>query len=56
MTKQHQEETTDFKKMYLTLFNRITQALDAMAQNNYGTAADILKHAQIEAEDIYLAQ
>lgn len=56
MTEQHHEEPTDFKKMYLTLFNRITQALDALDQNNYGTAADILKHAQVEAEELYLAQ
>lgn len=56
MTEQYHEEPIDFKKMYLTLFNRITQALDALDQNNYGTAADLLKHAQIEAEELYLAQ
>lgn len=56
MTEQHHAEDADFKKMYLTLFNRITQALDALEQNNYGTAADILKHAQIETEELYLVQ
>lgn len=56
MIDPHAAEPTDFKKMYLTLFNRITQALDALDQSNYGTAADILKSAQQEAEELYLAQ
>ena len=31
-----------YKKMYYRLFNSITDALAAMAQQNFGAAADVL--------------
>lgn len=44
----------DYEKMYLHLFNRITDAIEAIEKCNYGEAADILRSAQRKAEDIYL--
>ena len=42
------------EKMYLYLFNRITDALVAVEKQNYGEAADILKTAQAKAEEMYI--
>ena len=43
-----------YQKMYLGLFNAVTRALDAMDDFNYGTARDILRNAQIQAEETYI--
>ena len=43
-----------YEKMYFFLFNRISDALSALGNNNYGEAANILKSAQQEAESIYI--
>ena len=40
--------------MYFLLFNKITDALDAIEKCNYGAAADILMSAQAEAEELYV--
>ena len=45
---------TDYQKMYTTLFNAITDALEQMEKQNYGTAKDVLIAAQQQAEDIYI--
>lgn len=45
----------NYKKMYFGLFNGISRALEAIEKHNYGQAADILKQAQIEGEEIYLS-
>ena len=45
----------DYMKMYLRLFNAITDALEAMGCDNYGIAQEILKKAQAEAEELYLS-
>ena len=44
----------EFREMYFHLFNEITRALQAMEQNNYGIAQDILIHAQLKSEQIYI--
>lgn len=44
----------DYKKMYLTLFNSITSALECLSQDSYERAGEILKEGQIKAEEIYL--
>ena len=44
----------DYKKMYLTLFNAITDALEEMEKQNIGLAREQLIAAQQEAEDIYI--
>lgn len=44
----------DYEKLYHLLFNAITDALEQMEQQNYGSAKDLLIAAQQTAEDIYI--
>lgn len=44
----------DYKKMYLTLFNCITSALECLEQGSYERAAEMLKEGQIQAEELYI--
>ena len=41
-------------KMYAVLFNAVTDALREMDQLNFGRASQILRAAQIEAEEQYI--
>ncbi|MBR4549985.1 MAG: hypothetical protein IKO83_08750 [Oscillospiraceae bacterium] len=43
-----------FKKMYLLLFNRVTDALDALAAGNTARAGEILVRAQQACEELYI--
>ncbi len=43
-----------YKKMYLRLFNRITDALNKLEENDPSAAIEILKKAQIETEEMYI--
>lgn len=43
-----------FEKMYFTLFNSITDALEQLERQNYGAAAELLRRGQQEGERIYL--
>lgn len=43
-----------FKRMYLLLFNRITDALEALERGCPGQARAILIRAQQDAEELYL--
>ena len=43
-----------YQNLYFHLFNRITDALAAMEQQDFGTARDILIRAQLSAEEQYL--
>lgn len=43
-----------YKKMYLTLFNAITDALELMEKGSSAGAADVLKRAQQSTEEIYM--
>ena len=45
----------DHKTMYLHLFNQITDAIAALDALNVGQAQEILKRAQIEAEEQYIS-
>ncbi len=45
----------DYQKMYTTLFNAITDALEQMESQNFGTAKETLIAAQQEAEEIYMS-
>ena len=45
---------TDYQKMYTTLFNAITDALEQMNAQNYGETKEMLISAQQKAEDIYI--
>ena len=44
----------EYKKLYHLLFNAITDALEQMEKQNYGTAKDVLIAAQQQAEEIYI--
>lgn len=43
-----------YQEMYLLLFNAVTDALEEMARQNYGTAAQLLREGQQNCEEIYL--
>ena len=45
----------EYQKMYVQLFAAVTDALEAMSQQNYGQAADILRKGQQTAEEIYVS-
>lgn len=42
----------NYKKQYFFLFNQITDALQALEARNYGQAEQLLKQAQIDAEEL----
>ena len=44
----------NYEKMYSTLFNAITDALEQIEQQNFGSAKDLLIAAQQKAEEIYI--
>ena len=44
-----------YQTLYFHLFNQITDALQAIDAQNYGTAKDILIRAQQDAEEQYLS-
>ena len=44
----------NYEKMYSTLFNAITDALEQIEQQNFGSANDLLIAAQQQAEEIYI--
>lgn len=44
----------EYQKMYIILFNAITDALKELENLNFGSAGKILKQAQIRAEEVYL--
>lgn len=44
----------NYKKLYTTLFNAITDALEDMGKQNYGLASERLMHAQLTTEALYV--
>ena len=46
----------NYQKLYIGLFNAITTALGHMAEDNWGSAKETLRSAQIDAEEAYLGQ
>lgn len=45
---------TDYKAMYLLLFNAVTDALEKMDRQNNGEASALLIAAQQKAEELYM--
>ena len=43
-----------YEKMYFTLFNAVTDALEAMEAQNFGQAKELLIAAQQHCEELYL--
>ena len=44
----------DYQKMYTTLFNAITDALEQLKQQNIGSARETLIAARQQAEELYM--
>ena len=44
----------DYQKMYTTLFNAMTDAIENIEEANYGTAEEILIQAQQKTEELYI--
>ena len=44
-----------YKEMYLLLFNAITDTLEQMEKQNYGSAKEALITVQQKAEEIYMS-
>ena len=45
----------DYKKMYLTLFNAITDGLEALTKGDILAAEQLLMAAQQQTEEMYMA-
>ena len=45
----------DYQKMYTTLFNAITDAIEKIQQRNCAAAEKILIQAQQETEELYIS-
>ena len=44
----------DYKKMYLMLLNAITDALEELGEDAPDAAAELLRQAQCDAEEMYI--
>ena len=44
----------EYKQPYLTLFNAVTDALQAIEGKNYGLAETLLRSGQVQAEDAFI--
>ena len=44
----------EYKQAYLTLFNAVTDALEAIEAKNYGQAEELLRQGQVRAEEEFL--
>lgn len=44
-----------YKKLYYTLFNRISYAIEALERGEYDKTTEILKQAQISSEEQYIS-
>ncbi len=45
---------TEFREMYLHLFNAVSDALELLAQGRAAEADALLKRAQCECEELYI--
>ena len=51
---QEEKRMEDYAKLYHLLFNAITDALEQMNAQNFGSAKETLVSAQQKAEEIYI--
>ena len=51
---QEEKRMEDYTKLYHLLFNAITDALEQMNAQNFGSAKETLVSAQQKAEDLYI--
>ena len=45
----------DYEKLYFTLFNCLTDAIEELGKQNYESAIAILQAAQQQAEELYIS-
>lgn len=45
----------DYRKMYTTLFNSITDAIACIEESNFGAAKEILICAQKKTEELFIS-
>ena len=45
-----------YKRLYYVMFNGATDALKELENQNFGAAKDILRNAQLRAEEIYMEE
>ena len=48
------QETSKMRKMYITLFNAVSDAIIKIDKMDFGSAKEILIAAQRKTEDIYI--
>ena len=46
----------EYKKPYLALWKRLDDIAGAIEQQNYGTALEYIRKAQMEAEEVYIEE
>ncbi len=46
----------EYEKMYLKLFNAVTDALSALEKENFGIAAELLRKGQEDCEELYMTE
>lgn len=46
----------EYEKMYLKLFNAVTDALATLEKENFGIAAELLRKGQEACEELYLTE
>ena len=45
----------EYKRLYLLLFNSVTGALEALGRGEAAAAEELLRQAQIRAEELFIA-
>ena len=45
---------SDFERMYFLLFNAVTDALELLEEEKPRQASELLRRAQLDAEEIYI--
>ncbi len=46
----------EYKEMYYSLFNAVTDAIEQIQEQNFGIASQTLIQAQIKCEELYINQ
>lgn len=46
----------DYKGLYLKLFSKLSDVLDALEEQNYGVASKLIRCTLLEAEEDYITE
>ena len=44
----------DYEKLYYSMFNAVSEALEQLIKQNYGNGITLLKEAQWKCEEVYI--